>query len=172
MQLAQKLKRDDIVSTAYRLGIMSKIDKNDPTIALGTTEVSLFELVAAYATIANNGSGVIPYVISEIKGDEGKSLYKRESSGLGTVISEDGEKYIKEVLREVVVSGTGKAANIAKDVYGKTGTSQNFRDAWFIGFNDVYVVGVWIGNDDNSPTNKITGGSLPASLFAEILGNI
>ncbi len=172
VQLAQKLKREDIVSTAYKLGIMSKIDKNDPTIALGTTEVSLFEMVAAYATIANNGEGVIPYSISEIKGEGGATLYKRESSGLGKVISEDAEGYIKEVLREVVVSGTGKAANIAQDVYGKTGTSQNFRDAWFIGFNDAYVVGVWIGNDDNTPTNKITGGSLPAILFAEILESI
>jgi len=172
VQLAQKLKREDIVSTAYKLGIMSKIDKNDPTIALGTTEVSLLEMVAAYATIANNGEGVIPYSISEIKGEGGATLYKRESSGLGKVISEDAEGYIKEVLREVVVSGTGKAANIAQDVYGKTGTSQNFRDAWFIGFNDSYVVGVWIGNDDNTPTNKITGGSLPASLFAEILESI
>lgn len=172
VQLAQKLKREDIVSTAYKLGIMSKIDKNDPTIALGTTEVSLFEMVAAYATIANNGEGVIPYSISEIKGEGGATLYKRESSGLGKVISEDAEGYIKEVLREVVVSGTGKAANIAQDVYGKTGTSQNFRDAWFIGFNDAYVVGVWIGNDDNTPTNKITGGSLPAILFAEIIESI
>ena len=91
---------------------------------------------------------------------------------MGSVISEDAEEYIKEILREVVKSGTGKNANIADDIYGKTGTSQNFRDAWFIGFNDKFVIGIWIGNDDNSPTNKITGGSLPASLFAEIMKKI
>lgn len=172
VQLAQKLDKNSIVRIASKVGITSEMDKNDPTIALGTTEVSLYELTSAYATIANNGEAVIPYVISEIKNDKNDSLYKRSTSGLGAVISEDAEEYIKEILREVVKSGTGKNANIADDVYGKTGTSQNFRDAWFIGFNDKFVIGIWIGNDDNSPTNKITGGSLPASLFAEIMKKI
>ena len=81
-------------------------------------------------------------------------------------------KEIKKLLREVVKNGTGKNANVGEDVLGKTGTSQNFRDAWFIGFNDDYVIGIWIGNDDNSATSKITGGSLPAQLFGEILKKI
>lgn len=172
VQLSQKIDRGEIIKMAQRLGISSKIDKDDPTIALGTTGLTLFELTTAYATIANDGEAIIPYYINKISDSEGNALYERESSGLGVVISDDAQKYIKEVLREVVVSGTGKLANIDNDVYGKTGTSQNFRDAWFVGFNDKYVVGVWIGNDDNSPTNKITGGSLPASLFAEILEKI
>jgi penicillin-binding protein 1A len=172
IQLARKFGGDEIVATARKCGIISAIDKNDPTIALGTAEVSLFELTSAYATIANGGEPVIPYVISAVKSGDDKLLYKRESSGFGEVISSAAEENIKKILREVVESGTGKNANIAKNIYGKTGTSQNFRDAWFIGFSDDYVVGVWIGNDDNSATNKITGGSLPASLFAEILGKI
>ncbi len=171
IQLARKVGDKAIISTARKLGITSKIEKNDPTISLGTTEVTLLELVSAYATIANGGKPVNPYAISEIKNEKDEILYKIESSGFSPVISETALEEIKKVLREVVASGTGKVANIAKNIYGKTGTSQNFRDAWFIGFNDDLVVGVWIGNDDNSPTNKITGGSLPANLFGEIIGS-
>ncbi len=169
IQLAQKVGGAAVASIARKCGIVSPIDKNDLTIALGTTEVSLLELVSAYATIANSGEAVIPYSILQVKNGEGKLLYKRFSSGLGKIISEESQENMKKILREVVVSGTGKAANVSGNIYGKTGTSQNFRDAWFIGFNNDYVVGVWIGNDDNSSTNKITGGSLPASLFAEIM---
>ena len=172
VQLAQKLDKEALVKITHNIGIMSKIDKNDPTIALGTTELTLYELTNAYATIANGGEAVIPYYITDIKNGEELDLYKRESSGLGSLISSASESYIREVMREVVDNGTGKSANIASNIYGKTGTSQNFRDAWFMGFNDEYVIGVWIGNDDNSSTDKITGGSLPASLFAEIMGKI
>ncbi len=172
IQLARKVGGEAISATARKCGILSAIDKNDPTIALGTTEVSLLELTGAYATIANGGEPVIPYAISAIKNGEGQLLYSRESSGLGSVISPEALKNMKIILREVVESGTGKNANIAKNIYGKTGTSQNFRDAWFVGFDDDYVAGVWIGNDDNSATDKITGGSLPAQLFAEIMGRI
>lgn len=172
VQLAYELKREDIISTAKRLGIISQIDPDDLTIVLGTTQISLFELTAAYATIANNGMAVIPYSILEIKNNNEDSLYKRSGSGLGRVISLQADSYIKEIMREVVQNGTGKNANIAGDIYGKTGTSQDFRDAFFVGFNDEYVIGVWIGNDDNSPTNKITGGSLPAKLFAKIMREI
>lgn len=172
IQLARKVGGATIAEVARQCGILSKIDKDDPTIALGTTEVTLLELTSAYATIANGGEPVIPYSILEIRNEKNKLLYKRESSGLDKVISEESEENIKKILREVVASGTGKHANVARDIHGKTGTSQNFRDAWFVGFNDKFVIGVWIGNDNNSPTNKITGGSLPASLFAEIIERI
>ncbi len=172
VQLAHKQEKGAIAQTAQRLGIISKVEKNDLTIALGTTEVSLFELTSAYATIANDGEAVIPYFIVSIKNGEEQSLYERESSGIGKVISEKAQEKIKEVLRAAVESGTGKNANVGRNIYGKTGTSQNYRDAWFIGFNDDFVVGIWIGNDDNTPTNKITGGSLPAQLFAEIVKKI
>lgn len=172
VQLARNQEKGAIAQTAKSLGIISKVEKNDLTIALGTSEVSLFELTSAYATIANGGEAVIPYSIIAIKNDKDESLYERESSGVGKVISQKAEEKIKECLRAVVESGTGKNANVASNIYGKTGTSQDYRDAWFIGFNDDYVVGVWIGNDDNSATNKLTGGSLPAKLFGEILKGI
>lgn len=169
IQIAKKVGNPLIIKAANDLGIISKIAKNDPTIALGTSEVSLLELTSAYATIANGGMTVLPYSIEKIENDLGKILYQRQSSGLEPVVSPENLADIKELLRAVVASGTGKNANVGDDIYGKTGTSQNFRDAWFIGFNDKLVVGVWIGNDDNSATNKITGGSLPAKLFAQII---
>ena len=169
VQLGRKVGGAAVVAMARECGIISPIDKNDPTIALGTTEVSLLELTGAYATIANNGEAVIPYAILEIKNANDELLYKRQSSGLGAIISAQSQENIKKILRQVVVSGTGKNANVAENIYGKTGTSQNFRDAWFIGFNDEYVIGVWIGNDDNTATNKLTGGSIPAAIFAEIV---
>ncbi len=172
VQLARKVGGKSVAEMANACGIVSKIDKDDPTIALGTTEVSLLEMVGAYATIANSGSPVIPYAILEVKNSADEPLYLRESSGLDSVISAESQEKIKNVLRAVVEEGTGKKANVASDIYGKTGTSQNFRDAWFVGFNSDYVIGVWIGNDDNSATNKITGGLLPAEIFAEIIKKI
>ena len=172
VQLARDVGGAAVTSMARKCGISSKMDKNDPTVSLGTTEVSLLELTGAYATIASDGEAVIPHAISEIKNGEDQELYKHESSGLGVVAEENSIKEIKKLLREVVKNGTGKNANVGEDVLGKTGTSQNFRDAWFIGFNDDYVIGIWIGNDDNSATSKITGGSLPAQLFGEILKKI
>lgn len=172
IQLARSVGGDAVASMARHCGIVSKIDKNDPTIALGTTETSLLELTAAYATIAANGELVIPYSIKEIKNDLGDQFYQYQSSGLDSIASEQSILQIKDLLREVVKNGTGKNANVGEDVFGKTGTSQNYRDAWFVGFNNDYVIGVWIGNDDSSPMDKITGGSLPALLFGEILKGI
>lgn len=172
VQLAQQIDKKMIVSTMKKLGITSEIDQNDPTIALGTSLVNLYEMTASYATIANQGYAVIPYSINKISNEKDEILYERNSSGLGQVISDEAYEYTKEILREVVIKGTGKNANVADNIYGKTGTSQDFRDAWFIGFNDDFVIGVWIGNDDNSPTNKITGGSLPAELFGKIIKKI
>ena len=172
IQLNHQINQDQLINNAKKLGIISKIEKNDATISLGTSEVTPLELTNAYATIANDGYPVIPYAISEISNQENKIIYQRQSSGLEKVISTKAENYIKEALREVIKTGTGKNANIAKNIYGKTGTSQNFRDAWFIGFNDDYVIGIWIGNDNNSATNKITGGGLPINLFADIMRRI
>ncbi len=172
VQLNYKINQEQLITNAKKLGIISKIEKNDATIALGTSEVTPLELICLYTAIANDGYPVIPYSIAEISDLENNIIYQRQSSGLEKIIPKKAENYIKEVLREAVENGTGKNANIAKNIYGKTGTSQNFRDAWFIGFNDDYVISIWIGNDNNSPTNNITGGQLPAMLFAEIMKKI
>jgi penicillin-binding protein 1A len=169
VQLVAKLDKSQIIKNALKMGIISEINNNDATIALGTGQVSLLEIVNSYATIANDGYAVLPYIIEDIKGNKKGVLYKKETSGNYKVIEDKELVMIKEMLRDVVRNGTGKSANIARDIYGKTGTSQNYRDAWFIGFNDNYILGIWMGNDNNSATNKITGGSLPAELFAQIM---
>ena len=171
VQLYQKIDREELVKLCRKMGLFAKINGDDATSALGTMQVSLLEMVNAFAVINNNGEGVLPYQITKISDDHGV-IYQRQSSGIGLIIEEDALEKIKEVLREAVENGTGKKADIASNIYGKTGTTQDFKDAWFVGFNDDYTVGVWMGNDDNSPTNKISGGSAPAEIFAQIMSGI
>lgn len=171
-QIAQKIGNREIIKLARRLGILAKINENDITIALGTNEISLFELTSAYLPIAGDGEAAIPYFIDKIEDNFGNNLYQRKTSGLGKVINPKELKEIRTLLRAAVENGTAQNANVANDIYGKTGTSQNYRDAWFIGFNSDVVIGIWMGNDDNSPTSKITGGSIPAKLFAKIVKEI
>lgn len=172
IQLAQKVGTKEIAKLARKLGISSEIKANDLTISLGTTEVSLLELTTAYASIANDTKPVIPYSVLSIEDSERNILYQAESSEFDEITSTSSQKYIREILRAVIEDGTGKKADFSSSIYGKTGTSQDFRDAWFLGFDDRYIVGVWIGNDDNSPTANIVGGSLPAELFAKIISKI
>lgn len=172
VQLTAKLDKKEILRNALKMGITSDIDNRDATFALGTVQVSLLELVNSYATIASDGYAVLPYYVEKISGDEDKILYESKKDESYKIIEEENVNQMKEMLRAVVEYGTGKAANVGRDIYGKTGTSQNYRDAWFIGFNDEYVLGVWMGNDDNTPTNKIVGGGLPAELFASIMKKI
>ena len=173
VQLTAKLDKKLIIKNALKMGIVSEVDNQDATLALGTAQVSLLELVNSYGAIASNGLAIMPYAVEKISGASenkgGKVLYQKHTNEPYRIIEEKDVEAMKEMLREVVESGTGKAANVAKNIYGKTGTSQNYRDAWFIGFDDKYVLGVWIGNDDNKPTNKITGGTLPAQLVGQII---
>ncbi|MFT6106625.1 MAG: penicillin-binding protein 1A [Rickettsiales bacterium] len=171
VQLTGVLNRDDILNNALKMGITSKIDNHDATFALGTAQVSLFELVNSYASIASGGEAVLPYFVEKIYGGD-ELLYEKNFSEPFEIIDEENVIKMKELLREVVESGTGRAANVSRNIHGKTGTSQNYRDAWFIGFSDQYVLGVWVGNDDNSATNRVVGGSLPAILFGDVMKKI
>ncbi len=172
VQLAQKLDRKEIIDIAKKLGISSPIKNDDLTIALGTTNVSLLELTTAYASIANNAQPVMPYAISEIINGKGKVLYQRESSGFDQVVSSQNVDDTMQILRSVVFEGTGKNADVAEDIHGKTGTTQDNRDAWFVGFNSKYVIGVWVGNDYGPATAAVTGGTYPAIFFARIISRI
>jgi penicillin-binding protein 1A len=169
VQLTAKLDKNQIIKNALKMGVISEIDNNDATIALGTAQVSLLEMVNSYASIASGGVAVLPYAVEKISGNNDKILYQNQPDEPYQIIPQKDVESMKEMLREVVKNGTGKAANVSDNIYGKTGTSQNYRDAWFIGFDDNYILGVWIGNDDNKPTNKITGGTLPAQLFTSII---
>src|SRR4051812_37972973 len=168
VQLSERTGRADVIETAKRLGIDTPLG-NDASIALGTSETTVLQMTAAYATFANRGQGVLPYGITRIQTRDGKILYEREGSGLGTVASPIAVREMLDVMSATVDWGTGKHAQIDRPAAGKTGTSQNFRDAWFIGLTAQLVTGVWVGNDDNKPMNKVTGGSLPVDIWHDYM---
>jgi penicillin-binding protein 1A len=159
----------NVVRTAHRLGISSKLEAN-ASIALGTSEVSLTELVGAYAPFANGGQGVSPHVVTKIRTDTGKLLYARQPDQLGQVIEPRNVAMMNTMMQETLLSGTAHKAELPGWMAaGKTGTSQDFRDAWFIGYTANLVTGVWLGNDDNSPTKKATGGGLPVEVWTRFM---
>src|SRR5262252_2840866 len=159
----------NVVRTAHRLGIASKLDAN-PSIALGTSEVSMIELVGAYAPLANGGLGVSPHVVTRIKTLDGKLLYARQPDQSSQVIEPRNVALMNVMMQETLISGTARKAEIPGWVAaGKTGTSQDFRDAWFVGYTANLVTGVWLGNDDNSPTKKATGGGLPVEVWTRFM---
>jgi penicillin-binding protein 1A len=157
-----------VVAVARRLGITSDL-RAEASLALGTSEVSLLELTAGYATFANEGYGVFPYGFAQIRDGSGNVIYQRQGDGTGKVVSPHGLREMTDLMTAVVESGTGRAAAIDRPAAGKTGTSQDYRDAWFIGFTSDYVAGTWFGNDDGTPMQKITGGSLPTRLWHNVM---
>ena len=158
-----------VVRTAYRLGIASRLEPN-ASIALGTSEVSMLELVGAYAPFANGGYALIPRVIDKITAANGKVLYARNIQQLGRIIDARYVAMMNSMMAETLTIGTAhKAALPGWPAAGKTGTSQDFRDAWFIGYTAHLVTGVWLGNDDGTPTKHVTGGSLPVEIWSRFM---
>jgi penicillin-binding protein 1A len=168
-KLTQAVAPSSVTKVAKRLGIVSKLGQ-DASIALGTSEVSLLELTTAFTPFANGGRAVEPYVVKRILSRDGNVLYEREGSGLGRVIGERELGDMNAMMRQVVRTGTGTKARFdGQDMGGKTGTSQDYRDAWFVGFTPYLITGVWMGNDDNTPTKRLTGGSLPALVWHDVM---
>ena len=158
-----------VVRTAYRLGITSKLEPN-ASIALGTSEVSPLELVSAYAPFANGGFAVAPHVIERVRGADGKTLYARATQALGRIVDARYVAMMNGMMHETLLSGTARHADLPGwAAAGKTGTSQDFRDAWFVGYTAHLVAGVWLGNDDNSPTRKAVGGGLPVEIWSRFM---
>jgi penicillin-binding protein 1A len=158
-----------VIRTAYRLGIDSILEPN-ASIALGTSEVSPLELVTAYAAFANGGFAVSPHVVERIRASDGKILYARPAQPLGRIVEARYVAMMNAMLHETLTSGTARRADFPGwPAAGKTGTSQDFRDAWFIGYTAHLVTGVWLGNDDNSPTHKATGGGLPVEIWSRFM---
>ena len=158
-----------VIRTAYRLGISSLLEPN-ASIALGTSEVSPLELVSAYAPFANGGFAISPHVIARVRSTDGKTLYARPAQVLGRIVDARYVAMMNMMLHETLASGTARHADLPGwPAAGKTGTSQDYRDAWFIGYTSNLVAGVWLGNDDNSPTRKATGGGLPVEIWSRFM---
>lgn len=172
VQLMAKVGINNVVKMAKKLGIDSKIDYNLAA-ALGSSSANLMEMTSAYATISNNGIKVSPKSIEYIKNNiNDKTLYKPKKPERKRVISEDTTEHMKLLLRRAVVDGSARRVLSSFKVSGKTGTSQNYRDAWFVGYTDQYIIGVWVGNDDYSPMKYVTGGTFPTIIARNILRRI
>ena len=168
VKISEDIGREKVIKMAKLMGITSPI-LNSPSLALGTSEVNLLELTAAYDVLANNGNGVFVHGIRSIENTEGKNLFTRKIQGPGKILNSYTVKTMTEMMEQTIINGTGKKAKINRPAAGKTGTSQSLRDAWFVGFTSNIVVGVWFGNDDDSPMEKITGGTAPAILWGEFM---
>ncbi|MFP4313583.1 MAG: transglycosylase domain-containing protein [Alphaproteobacteria bacterium] len=169
VRLMKEIGRDAVLQTAKRLGIISPLQR-DLSLALGTSSISPLELATAYAVIANGGYSVFPYGITKITGMDGKQYYERPARTITRQVVQNRPIHdLQSMMRSVVENGTGRAAAQNFPAAGKTGTSSDFRDAWFAGFTDSLVGVVWVGNDDNAPMVKVTGGSVPARIWGRII---
>jgi len=160
---------DMVAATARRLGMKSPLRK-DASLALGTSEVSLLDLTGAYAAFANGGYVNEPYAIRRVRTGGGKVLFQRIDARSDVAIPRASVAAMDDMLRAAVAMGTGRRAAIpGRTVAGKTGTSQDFRDAWFVGYTSDLTAGVWVGNDDGRTMNRVVGGALPAEIWREVM---
>lgn len=167
VRVGEDIGRTRIIQSARRLGITSPLTPH-PSIALGAGEVTPLDLTAAYAVFANGGYAVAPYGVSEVR-QGGEVVFRRSTRAPRRVIDAEAAAQTTEMLRAVVEWGTGKRAKIDRPAAGKSGTSQDFRDAWFVGYAGDLVVTVWVGNDNNTPTQRITGSSIPAAIWKDFM---
>ena len=167
--LGQEVGISTVIEAAKRLGIKSPLEQN-ASLALGTSEVTPLELTAAYAAFANGGLKADPYFVTEVEDSGGHILYRREPPHPQRVIASHVDRDLTEMLYGVVTEGTGRtAAIVGHEAAGKTGTTQDYHDAWFVGFTADYVAGVWVGNDNSSPMKNVTGGTLPAEIWKAVM---
>ncbi len=158
-----------VVGVAHRLGIASDLQPN-ASIALGTSEVTPLEMVTAYVPFANGGIGVQSHIIRRVRTAGGRQLYQRRAGNNGRVIEPRAVAMMNTMMTETLLSGTARKGEIPGwQAAGKTGTSQDWRDAWFIGYTGRLVTGVWLGNDDASPTKKASGGTLPVAIWSRFM---
>ena len=168
VSLAQEVGIRNVIATAKRVGITSPMQAN-ASLALGTAEVTPLELTAAYAVIANGGYRAQPYLVTRID-INGKPVYTRVPPQPQRVIDPEVNRDLIAMMYGVVIGGTGGSASLrGREAAGKTGTTQDSKDAWFVGFTTDYVAAAWVGNDDARPTRNVTGGTLPAYIWRDTM---
>ena len=170
-QITQRVTPQRVADVAYRLGIDAVLNPS-PALALGASETTLLDLTGAYAVLANGGQWVRPYGITRITNRKGRVLYDHRTEQGAVVVAADHRTMMDSILRDVTARGTGQAVDLPWSVAGKTGTTQSNRDALFVGYSSAYVVGIWYGNDDDSPMKGVTGGTLPARSWGRIVRDL
>ncbi len=168
VRLALKLGPARVAAAARRLGIQSPL-RNDASLALGTSEVTLLELAGAYDVFANGGRAVEPYVVRRVTTRAGTVLYAHQPQPPVQAVAAPQVAAMTDMLNATLTSGTGKRAALPYAAAAKTGTSQGFRDAWFVGYSAELTTAVWVGNDDGGAMNRVVGGSLPADIWREVM---
>lgn len=169
VRLQERIGRSRVVDVGRQLGITSEL-KPVPSLALGSMEVGVLELTAAYVPFVNQGVASEPFGIVEVRTLDGSRLYRHVPTKGTRAIHRQVAKDMTELLRGAVATGTGRRAAIpGARIGGKTGTSQDSRDAWFVGFADDTVAGIWFGNDDGAPMRGVTGGGLAASTWRQFM---
>jgi penicillin-binding protein 1A len=168
VQISEKVGRDKVIEAAGRLGLSARMEPH-PSIALGVATVTPLEITSAYASVAAGGIGNWAWGIHEVRNSAGEILYQRSGAGPGRVIEPEAAAALNAMLTETIKSGTGRAARLDRPAAGKTGTSQDHRDAWFVGYTSNLVAGVWVGNDSGAKMKKVTGGGLPARIWQNFM---
>ena len=157
-----------VIQLARVMGLTTPIPY-DYTIALGSNSVKLFEMTRAFGIFANGGYKVEPYAIERVESSRGTILYEARKARTSKVLNINTAATMTAIMKTVITNGTGRAANIGKPAVGKTGTTDDSKDAYFIGFTPDVVTGVWVGNDDNSKMGGITGGTIPAKIWHDVM---
>lgn len=169
VRLQQTVGTLPVIALAHRLGLKSEL-RSSPTLALGTSEVSLLDLTSAYDTLASGGLEISPFAVRKVRTGTGAVLYERPVARRRLQVAPDHVGAMSDMLNAALVSGTGRGALLPRHpAAGKTGTTQEFRDAWFVGYTAHLASGVWVGNDDARPMRRVMGGGLPARIWREVM---
>ena len=169
VRLSQESGVDKVAALARRFGITTLPAHPAPPVALGAYEVRLMELLGAYQVLQRGGGQVTPFLITEVTDARGQVLWRKPQAPPYPVYDPPRALALTRMMQGVIEHGTGKRAAIGRPAAGKTGTTTNSRDAWFMGFTPDYVAGVWLGDDRNRPLNGLTGGDLPAEAWARFM---
>jgi penicillin-binding protein 1A len=170
VQVGAEIGADAIAEMALRLGITTPLNRV-PALSLGSGEVRLIDLVGVYAAFANDGRRTVPALLTEVRNARGDLLWAAPERTPGApVIEVEQARWMSTMMQSVMTDGTGTRARLSgRPAAGKTGTSQNSRDAWFVGYTGQLAAGVWVGNDDDTPTQAVTGGQLPAQIWRDFM---
>ena len=169
VKLGEEVGPAAIANLAGRFGITTLPPNPNLSVSLGAYEVPLIEMTSAYQVFQQAGNRLRPYIVAQIQTTDGQVIYTHQTSSPVPAYDIHWASMMVKMMQKVVTAGTGTRANFGRPAAGKTGTSQNFRDAWFIGFTPDYVAGVWVGNDDDKPMNQVTGGQVAAAIWKDYM---